>query len=184
MAKQNLRHNIDIGNLANSASSDIQFLKGDVLDASSRPKFEGRFDVLVSNPPYISPHAFAKTTARSVRNHEPLTALVPPPASYQEDLPIDQGDIFYPRLLQIAERFQAQVILFEVADMDQAKRVSSLVLKHARWQVCEIWRDWPVQGSEADDCKLVIEDKKVPVKGEGEGRAVFAWTCNGHKILM
>ncbi len=36
-----------------------------------------KWDILISNPPYISPRGFAKQTSRSVRNWEPKLALVP-----------------------------------------------------------------------------------------------------------
>lgn len=36
------------------------------------------WDILISNPPYISPSAYWKTTTRAVRKFEPKLALVPP----------------------------------------------------------------------------------------------------------
>lgn len=36
------------------------------------------WDIIISNPPYISPAAYWKTTMRSVRGFEPRLALVPP----------------------------------------------------------------------------------------------------------
>ena len=33
-----------------------------------------------------------------------------------------------------------------------------------------------MQGSEAGKIEHISEGKGIPVKGEGEGRAVFAWT--------
>lgn len=38
---------------------------------------ERGWDLIVSNPPYISPESFSKDTTRSVRNFEPKLALVP-----------------------------------------------------------------------------------------------------------
>lgn len=67
------------------------------------------FDILISNPPYISPRQFLSTTARSVREYEPLQALVPPANESDKLSDADVGDMFYPRLLDIAERVQAKV---------------------------------------------------------------------------
>src|SRR5690606_11160420 len=58
------------------------------------------WDILVSNPPYVSPSAFWNTTTRSVRGFEPKLALVPPAAG--AGTAVEQGDEFYPRLLAFA----------------------------------------------------------------------------------
>lgn len=39
---------------------------------------QDEWDLLTSNPPYISPRGFSVSTSRSVRNWEPKLALVPP----------------------------------------------------------------------------------------------------------
>ena len=41
---------------------------------------EKEIDILVANPPYISPASFDRDTSRSARNWEPKRALVPPPS--------------------------------------------------------------------------------------------------------
>lgn len=100
----------------------------------------------------------------------------------------DPGDTFYPRLLELAERVGAQVLLFEVADMEQAIRVARMVLGKGvgAWKGCEIWRDWPAaaggkvdgggDGDEDGEVEAVgIRGKDVRVRGEGNGRAVLAW---------
>ena len=83
-----------------------------------------QWDLLTSNPPYISPSGFSLSTSRSVRNWEPKLALVPPVERvdlhqkhfydhwYPGDdnlLPLEKGkveyaeeDVFYARLLEIA----------------------------------------------------------------------------------
>src|SRR5690242_12836643 len=71
------------------------------------------WDVLISNPPYISPSAYWKTTTRSVRGFEPRLALVPPPKAKLDDT--QRGDMFYPRLLAYAEEVEAKIVLLEVA---------------------------------------------------------------------
>ncbi|CAK3854327.1 Release factor glutamine methyltransferase [Lecanosticta acicola] len=129
------------------------------------------FDILVSNPPYISPKSFRSTTSRSVRNFEPKLALVPPSSTFQGDTAI--GDSFYPRLLQIAEHVRARFLLLEVADIDQAMRVASLVFATGSWEGVEIWRDSPSLSPEQAE-KIDIDGKIVDVRGMGNGRSVFA----------
>lgn len=138
---------------------------------------------MISNPPYISPAAFDTTTSRSVRNYEPRCALVPPttPASSSQGAEVDAGDIFYPRLLHLAEQVSARVLLVEVADMEQAIRVARMVLGKSKrmWDGCEIWRDWPAAGAsgmgDGEGEVVEVQGGRVRVTGEGNGRAVLAW---------
>lgn len=131
-------------------------------------RFGQEFDILISNPPYISPKSFYRTTHRSVRNYEPKLALVPPASSKQDDEAI--GDAFYPRLIQVAEQVGARMLLLEVADMEQAQRVASLAAAGDIWQRIEIWRDDP-SGVVED---LMIGSHTIRVRGSGNGRSVFA----------
>ncbi|TRX88138.1 hypothetical protein FHL15_010984 [Xylaria flabelliformis] len=166
-------------------------------DEEKRPsrRRRRRIDILVSNPPYISQRGFATDTARSVRNHEPRRALVPSrPLSPATCAP---EDIFYARLLEIADTLRPRVAAFEVGDMAQAMRVVEMaiarchrrhrrrpeeneqgdrdgLLVSARWDVLEIWRDWPdCLPSEAEEDVVVICGRRVPVRGNGHGRLVF-----------
>ena len=88
---------------------------------------------------------------------------------------VDAGDIFYPRLLQLAKQVSAQVLLVEVADMEQAIRVVLMVLGKGKgvWEGCEIWRDWPATGGDGE--VVEVQGEKVRVLGEGNGRAVLTW---------
>lgn len=156
----------------------MQFSQADIFQQDAIP--EGEWDILVANPPYISPSGYEYSTARSVRAWEPKRALVPPlfqpPTStnheqepeYENDYTI--GDAFYPRLVDIAHRVDAQVVLLEVADMAQAQRVAVLAIQTKAWGRCEIWRDWPAGRGVHD---VEIAGRKVEVRGEGEGRAVM-----------
>jgi len=138
-------------------------------------------DILISNPPYISSKAFRTTTARSVRHFEPKLALVPPNRSIS-GTSTHNGDVFYPRLLELAERLQTQVVLFEVADLDQAKRVASMGFGQGIWTGVEIWRDEP--GAQvARPEEVVIDGKVVKVRGVGNGRSVFAYRGDGAEWL-
>jgi release factor glutamine methyltransferase len=53
----------------------VQFHHGDLLEPVA--SFAGRLDLVVSNPPYVSPDELA-TLAPEVREHDPRRALVPP----------------------------------------------------------------------------------------------------------
>ena len=179
---------------------DVKFEKADVFsqeweaflprDAKREGGKTPRIDILVSNPPYISTRGFNHDTGRSVRNYEPKLALVPDPAllvtgpAGDEDYDCAPEDVFYARLLRIAEQTQAGVVLFEVGDMAQAMRVVALAWDietaedegNGGWNhdEVEIWRDWP-EGKPAKDEEesVCIDDVDVPVIGSGEGRAVL-----------
>lgn len=139
---------------------------------------------MISNPPYISPRGFDTTTARSVRNYEPRDALVPPARKGGAGEEAG-GDVFYPRLLEIAARVRAKVVVFEVADMTQAGRVAGMVARDGKWEGCEVWRDWAGEGVEERGGMMGIDGREVRVVGreEGNGRAVLAWTGEGGRML-
>ena len=150
---------------------------------------DGQWDILISNPPYISPEGFERDTARSVRNWEPRVALVPPlvVAANGGGLGggLQGGDVFYPRLLEIAEGVGARVMLVEVADMAQAVRVAGMMEGKGGWEGCEIWRDWVDEGRENEDEDEVVgvNGKEVRVRGEGNGRAVLCWRGAGGRWI-
>jgi release factor glutamine methyltransferase len=59
---------------AEALGAAVRFVEGDVLEALDR---EGRFDLLVCNPPYVDPKDRA-TLAPEVAEHEPAAALFAP----------------------------------------------------------------------------------------------------------
>lgn len=89
-----------------------QFLKSDLFE-----KVEGKFDVLVSNPPYIA-SAVLDSLMPEVRDHEPRIAL-----DGRED-----GLFFYRRILEECPRylFGGASVFFEIG-FDQAEAVSGLM---------------------------------------------------------
>lgn len=187
LARDNLEHNIRLGHLRPTARDQIEIVQDDIFRESDKAWQKSQWDVVISNPPYLSPNAFNNTTSRSVRNYEPKIALVPPqtPTSTQED-PVDgeaAGDMFYPRLLQIAHDVGAQVLLMEVAEMEQATRVAKMVLRSGVWSGCEIWRDWPASGGFGEREVLNKLGYEIEVRGEGHGRAVLAWRMDGGQII-
>ncbi|CAK1361197.1 Release factor glutamine methyltransferase [Cercospora beticola] len=139
------------------------------LSDSSPPTF----DILTCNPPYISPRSFVTTTARSVRQYEPVQALVPAPQNTKLMTDNDIGDLFYPKLLAIAEQIEAKVILFEVADLTQAQRVAAMAARQGTWARVEIWRDEPT--AEVVSESVQIDRHNIAMRGAGHGRSVVAY---------
>ncbi|QQK45489.1 DNA methylase, N-6 adenine-specific, conserved site [Penicillium digitatum] len=167
LAQENLEHNMQLGQLAPSAGTDIRFYCADVLghgsddsvppiesilqthfpdlgalDISSSDK-ESRCDLLISNPPYISQTEFRNgTTARSVRRFEPKLALVPPHLGpgMEDCLP---EDIFYCRILTLAYKLKAKLTVLECGDSHQANRVVALHRRLAPFESgqfsAEVW---------------------------------------------
>lgn len=132
------------------------------------------FDVLISNPPYISPATFSQSTERSVRRYEPRLALVPPGN--------DKGMTFYPVIMAVADRVRASVLLLEVADLEQAVDVVKILQDTPAepWSRIEIWRDEPMATADASEAQeLRIGYASVSVRGSGHGRSVVAWRGKG-----
>lgn len=180
LALQNLRSNIRSGRLNYDADRHVNFVEGNIFAEKAVP--EGPWDILISNPPYISPRSFDKDTSLSVRRYEPKMALVPQEnfvaPKQLGDAAIDDeviGDAFYPRLLNMAQHVNAKLVVMEVADMEQAQRVANLAISHISHAQCEIWRDWPDQGSSQKEI-LQVQGNPVKVIGRGNGRAVVVKT--------
>jgi methylase of polypeptide subunit release factors len=192
-------HRSSSANINLSILRDMQFLKADILAEHSDPssvmsklkKAQGirpsnpTYDVLISNPPYISTSAFHRTTSASVRKYEPKLALVPPvPIASVNQATEDDGDLFYPKLYELATRLDTKVVLFEVADMEQALRVAGLA--DGDWDVVEIWRDDPSSGGgevESVDVGEGEARRRVGVRGVGNGRSVVAYRGEGSRWL-
>ena len=79
---------------AEANHATIKLARHDMLDATNLPFGDTRFDILVSNPPYI-PAALRSTMHRNVVAHEPPSALFVP-----DDNPL----LFYEALAEIGER--------------------------------------------------------------------------------
>ena len=176
LARENLEHNVRLGRLAASARQKVGFSEDDLFAESNKAWRNSTWDIIVSNPPYVSPASYNHATSRSVRNYEPKAALVP--LSHGQTAIDDHtlGDLFYPRLLQIAHAAHARILLMEVADMAQATGVAKTTLRSSNWGGCEIWKDWPEV-----DCQVKsrsVAGQKVKVKGQGNGRAVLVWRKN------
>ena len=185
LATENINHNIKLGNLKKpTALQNLAITKCDVFsDEDIQNLARGQWDVLVSNPPYVSRDVWNHGRGQlgySVRKYEPRLALVP-----NENLPrperCDHADVFYARLLDIAITLNSRVILLEIGDESQAKRVLQLYSNHliAQNSRVELWRDWPDFEPTQDDASYVdVEGPegrslRVFAKGSGLLRSVF-----------
>lgn len=198
LARKNLARQKGYSGTVSTSLSSLKFLRGNVfarpgisnahsglalsnvLQSSFDPQQRSRCDILISNPPYISPIEFSRTTSRSVRNFEPKLALVPEIQHHQSG--VDPGDVFYPRLLEVADELEAKVILFEVADLEQAKRVASMMAQRQTYPNIEIWRDDPA--SQGDSEAFTSHDTDVKILGDGNGRSVFAWRGKANQWIL
>ncbi|KAL8837940.1 MAG: hypothetical protein Q9176_005416 [Flavoplaca citrina] len=175
LAQHNLIHNISKGFLPASALSHIDFPQGDIF-AKDRSWKECEYDIVVSNPPYISPVNYNRTTTRSVRNHEPKTALVP---TFTSGSDVVVGDAFYPRIISIARDTKAKALVMEVGDMHQARRVVQLVGKSRIWQKMEIWPDGVLDHHSPHIVTDHLGAYIITIRGKGEARAVAVWGRSG-----
>lgn len=136
LARRNLTHNLERGSLTDRASADVQFHLADVLrdDKHDIPTVEAVLfdqglpacDLLVSNPPYVSPSDFRDgTTARSVRHFEPKLALVPPSLHGQVS-DLGQEDVFYSRIITLSRKLRPRITVLECGDLMQARRAAAI----------------------------------------------------------
>lgn len=167
LAQKNLEHNLRLQTLHASAAENVRYEKLDLLALSQQPKdaivdrlhhrgqqssAEPPFDIVVSNPPYISPedYAIGGRTTKSVRMYEPELALVPPSATFDG---VNRADQFYTALLRVVSAIKPKLLVMEVGDVEQAIRVRELCRKHLsdthelkngkerHKPLIEIWRD-------------------------------------------
>ena len=202
LANENKLHNITSQALRSDAQQDITFHIADVLkfacsrsdhvygesaqhfptllnDLLGKPSWrtDDTWDVVISNPPYISESDFQPggTTTKSVRNFEPRLALVPPRTADNKN---SDGDLFYVPIMRAALQVDAKVIVVEIGDSKQSRRVCELADQLMRTDgneySVEVWRD---------DGSTAIERTPIPgsvrdIEGSSEAandRAVVIW---------
>lgn len=148
LSERNKAHNLKRNLLSPRAQNEVSFLLADVLELANSgiptvtnalrayldtDNTRNTWDVLISNPPYISPSNFVNgTTSRSVRRYEPIEALIPPlvATSIWNDLGVGhtaREDIFYAKLLSLAYQLDVKIAIFECGDLEQAQRVVAMV---------------------------------------------------------
>ncbi|EFR03425.1 mitochondrial N(5)-glutamine methyltransferase MTQ1 [Nannizzia gypsea CBS 118893] len=208
LAKKNLEYNIGNGSLLSRARDEVRFVHADILDpcslkpdgselgtllSRSGQDHSDRLDLLISNPPYISPREFANgTTRRSVRLYEPALALVPPPIRHVDiSSESARADSFYPRLLDISAQLDARFTVLECGDPAQARRVATMVddkgqnppLQFQGDVKTEVWRcDWDAyshntSGNIASDDQGESATVDVTAKPDQGARAVVLSKC-------
>ncbi|KIH95101.1 mitochondrial n-glutamine methyltransferase mtq1 [Sporothrix brasiliensis 5110] len=189
--------------VSSGSVSSVRFVQGDLFaddDWLHEPAVQSllqqtdgaqppRLDVLVSNPPYVSTDGFARDTARSVRLFEPKLAQVPDVVRasldhhgqpYRDATAAAAEDVFYVRLLDLATRLDARILLCETGGLEQAERVVALALAKASAKASpsllevEIWADQPdIVDVDDPDRSVTVTGRTVAIKGSGHGRSVF-----------
>lgn len=183
---------------------DATFLRADVLvDAATTdcnqtlPLLEAlrqherskhpTYDILISNPPYISTVDYWRTTSPSVRRYEPMAALLPSTSGECTNDLLRSNDVFYRSILRIAKQADVQIALFEVADLAQAQRVAAMAIEQAIWSGIEIWRDDPsseFSPSPTEESQDSLDHHSiVPIFGCGNGRSVLVYRGNATEWL-
>lgn len=114
------RENAEINNVK------INFIKSDVFS-----NVEGKFDVIISNPPYID---FSEKIDEKVRNYEPHLAL------FAED----HGLYFYKKILAEVIKYTEKeyLICFEIGEM-QGKKISEIITSVLPNGEYSIEKDYP-----------------------------------------
>lgn len=109
--------------LGERSKEQIAFIQSDLFE-----RLEGKFDLIVSNPPYIETDVI-KTLMPEVREHEPLIAL-----DGSED-----GLRFYRLIVTESRKFlkRGGMLFFEIG-YNQAEEVSSLMEQAGFLEVCTV----------------------------------------------
>ena len=198
LAKENLqrcvpverRHDIDFELADILANNEAAVSNAETPPPSQllRSQDQATFDILISNPPYISPSSYwSSQTSKSVRSYEPRAALLPLKSSPSTN--DNSGDLFYPHILRTARDVEAKVVLMEVGDIGQARRVAALALGvgnvgdgagegNKAWERVEIWRDFPDEHKTHRNEEVDLDESQqqdVHVRGVGNGRCVVCW---------
>jgi len=213
LARLNLQYNIKKGLLHPDAARDIHFTRRDIRDLNSVPGgvsietitsegretqayftsdletqslTDGSWDVIVSNPPYISGKELTRSgvVEKSVRKYEPRLALVPPDDDGCD--PQDRGtpDLFYRLLVQIARKVDASLLVMEVGDTEQANRVLRIAHRELAYSgndiLLESWRDDSSVRPGNNLGTITHDPERAPVTSEEEisDRAVISWRGN------
>ncbi len=105
---------VTLGNNGIAESLDVTFVQSDLFE-----KVEGKFDIIVSNPPYIKTKVI-ETLMPEVKDFEPMIALDG----------LEDGLHFYRKIILDAKQFlnRGGQLFFEIG-YDQGKEVSELMRK-------------------------------------------------------
>ncbi|KAL5615531.1 hypothetical protein BROUX41_005575 [Berkeleyomyces rouxiae] len=190
LSGENLRYGVVTKAIpAPSPESVLSFTQADLFDDGAIKKFAhvGPWHVLVSNPPYISREAWSEGNrglSISTRKFEPKLALVPRDG-ISHSVNCRHEDAFYERLLKVAQTLRSGVMLLELGDADQARRVLTLVDRSGILQEhskVEVWRDYPDMQRQEDESDVLETQKAsgeswlVNCRGSGNIRCIFIIT--------
>ncbi|EQL02017.1 Modification methylase HemK [Ophiocordyceps sinensis CO18] len=184
LGRENMARNYNLGHIEGPRhGQSLGVSRGNVFDDQDIQALASRrWDILVSNPPYVSQRAWDNGHGQlgySVRKYEPRLALVP-----GNHLPVPEGwereDVFYARLLDVAALLQPRTVLLELGDEAQARRVLARFPRHpfAHGSAVELWRDYPdLTPGDGEDARLhgtTVPGQawSVPVKGRGQIRCI------------
>ncbi|KAL5332463.1 S-adenosyl-L-methionine-dependent methyltransferase [Aspergillus crustosus] len=173
LAEENVRRNVSLRLLSQRALAEIDFQHGNVLEyghggfptTSDSPIPVPRCDVLISNPPYVSPREYHDgTTSRSARMFEPKNALVPPDNSESSIVGfkhVRQEDIFYYHTTALVSRLQVGLVILECGSHSQALRVAALYQDAMVQNQCvrQVQLDiWSVDDRDPGPCAVIIHN--------------------------
>ncbi len=183
LGQENLQRGLQNGTISpHSNGQSMEFVYGNIFDQDfATMTCQKHWDILLSNPPYVSKavwHAGRAQLGYSVRKYEPKLALVPP-----DDIPLSHStaheDAFYDRLLDLHQKFQPKLALFEIGDDEQAHRVLRMAVDRLVGQQVQmqIWNDWPESINDKPKTKIKMLDpqgyeRDINVLGSGNPRAV------------
>lgn len=186
LANANLARNVRQCHMAwPSDKHRLSFEPADVFDDQSiQALATSNVDIIISNPPYVAEDVWNHGRGQlglSVKRHEPRLALVPGGHLPKAPKGLEAEDVFYARLLDVAETLQPKLLLLEIGDRHQARRVVEYCAHHpfsARADL-EVWRDWPdLEPREGEVRHFLIPRKEgredtVPIKGSGNIRSIL-----------
>jgi len=175
LSRKNKEHNIAQKHLIPEALDKVHFLHSNLL-LRQQTKSLKPYDIIISNPPYISREEFDTKLPSSVRDWEPGLALVPSFApGADEHFSGNPADIFYEVLLEIYQTgiHKPLMLVMEIGDEAQARRV--LALGMTRYQIMKdndvsVWRDWPDVRPSGKE--LLVMEGRVSTEGQGNLRTI------------
>ncbi|OJJ48767.1 hypothetical protein ASPZODRAFT_60282 [Penicilliopsis zonata CBS 506.65] len=184
LANDNIMHNVRLGSLDERAIHEVRFYQGNILDRRFDQILESasqgllqlaannssctydkslKYDILISNPPYVSATSYRDgTTTRSVRRYEPKIALVPLMGHHDLLSTTDykMEDTFYYPILLLAFKLEAKITVLECGDHEQADRIAYLCRKMARTKMNGVWHiqiwdcDWEDKDGKSSHSKI------------------------------
>jgi len=113
-------------------SKYITFLCGGLFEPLTGLNLEGKFDMIVSNPPYVSPEEY-ETLSPTVRDFEPPEALVAQ----------DGGLFFHKKIIESADKYlRPKAFLLIECGATQAPALQSILREAGTYDSIEAMKDY------------------------------------------